>query len=518
MAEQNEGVADGSAPRRPRHPRWARLGRGLLVTVVALVGGWLGLLVGGRTHADVGPLEVGLSITPSFTGDTVLNIPPLGTITVDSHDGPLRLNATVEGINVTDAREIFDDPRVLEGLEGRIIADLRRGVTVLVVRGVAVGVIGALAFGLLALRPRRRGLAAGATALGVMVASTGAAALSIDRASILEPHYTGLVASAPALFGDAQTIAANFEDYREGLVSMVARVSRLYDVTSTLPVYSAGDDVIRVLHVSDLHVNPTSWAVIRSVVEQFEADVVVDTGDLVHQGTALENAYADEISTVGVPYVFVRGNHDSNLTVQAVEAEPNAVVLDGDVAEVAGLTFAGVGDPRFTPDKTQADLQDDDVRAAAEAAPTTSARPARTSTSRSCTTRSVRASSTASRRSCSAATCTSGPRRSSLAGHGSSSRVRPVHRDQRVAQRGADTDHVDGVLLRQPYEGARGVGRHHAGRARAHLRRDRAAPGRAFRRGHRRGRRGAHDGTDHVDPVRDSYAVTRERGKARASG
>ena len=365
MTELTDGGADGSPPRAPRHARWKRLGRGLLVAAVALVGGWLGLLVGGRTDTDVGPLEVGLSLTPSLTGDTVVNIPPLGTITVDSHDGPLRLIATVEAINVVDARRIFDDPRVLEGLEGRIIADLRRGVTVLVVRGIAVGAVGALALGLLALRPRRLGWAASGTALAIMIGSTGAAAVTVDRASILEPRYTGLVASAPAIFGDAQTIAANFEDYREGLVSMVARVSRLYDVTSTLPVYAAGDDVIRVLHVSDLHVNPTSWAVIRSVVDQFEVDVVVDTGDIVHQGTELENGYVDQISTVKAPYVFVRGNHDSTLTARAVAAEPNAVLLDDDVAEVAGLTFAGVGDPRFTPDKTASALEDDDVRAAA---------------------------------------------------------------------------------------------------------------------------------------------------------
>ena len=32
-------------------------------------------------------------------------------------------------------------------------------------------------------------------------------------------------------------------------------------------------------------------------------------------------------------------------------AEPNAIVLDGEVVSVAGLTFAGIGDPRFTPDQ-----------------------------------------------------------------------------------------------------------------------------------------------------------------------
>ena len=242
MGERNGDDASADDAVRRRRVRRVdhvgiELGRGVLVTLVALVGGWLGLLVGGHTDTTVGPLEVELQLAPSLTGDTLVHVPPLGSVLVDSHDGPLRLDATVEGINVVDARRIFDDPRVLEGLEGRIIADLRSGVTVLVdPRCPRRRCAARSLLGLLALRPRRRGWAAGGTALAVMLGSTGAAAVYVDRDSILEPSYTGLIASAPALFGDAQTIAANFEDYREGLVSLVSRVSRLYDVTSTLPV------------------------------------------------------------------------------------------------------------------------------------------------------------------------------------------------------------------------------------------------------------------------------------------
>jgi hypothetical protein len=36
-----------------------------------------------------------------------------------------------------------------------------------------------------------------------------------------------------------------------------------------------------------------------------------------------------------------------------VASNPNAVVLDGDGAEVAGLQFWGIGDPRYTPDKSE---------------------------------------------------------------------------------------------------------------------------------------------------------------------
>jgi predicted phosphodiesterase len=58
-----------------------------------------------------------------------------------------------------------------------------------------------------------------------------------------------------------------------------------------------------------------------------------------------------------VPYVFVKGNHDSPGIADAVARQPNATVLDAATppVRVAGLRFAGMADPRFTPDKTTGD-------------------------------------------------------------------------------------------------------------------------------------------------------------------
>ncbi|MDI5938766.1 metallophosphoesterase, partial [Micromonospora sp. DH15] len=50
-------------------------------------------------------------------------------------------------------------------------------------------------------------------------------------------------------------------------------------------------------------------------------------------------------------YVYIRGNHDSGKTAAAVAQQPNAIVLNNSTTTVAGLTIAGIGDPRFTPDK-----------------------------------------------------------------------------------------------------------------------------------------------------------------------
>jgi predicted phosphodiesterase len=102
-----------------------------------------------------------------------------------------------------------------------------------------------------------------------------------------------------------------------------------------------------------MHLNPGAWTVVRSVVQQFKIDVVVDTGDINDWGTQVEENYVNSIALLKVPYIYIRGNHDSSLTSQAVARQPNAIVLENGVTTVNGLTFAGIGDPRFTPDKQQ---------------------------------------------------------------------------------------------------------------------------------------------------------------------
>lgn len=331
----------------------------LEVVVVALVGGWLGMLAGGQVSAPVGPLQAELSIEPSFRGGSEVDIPPLGQLDVATHDGPWHLRTEVVRINAADARRIFANPAAVNGLGEQVVADLRSAVVEVGIRSALAGVAGAVLLGVMVFRYRWRPVAAaGGLALAVLLAGAGVAAATWDPQAINEPRYRGLLASAPTVVGDARSIVADFRRYEEQLAKLVTNVSRLYDVTSALPAYRADTATTRVLLVSDLHINPAAWDVIRSVTNQFKVDVVVDTGDISDHGTAAENAYLDPIATLGVPYVWVRGNHDSELTQAGVASQPNGVVLDGDAVEVAGLRFLGAGDPRFTPDKTTGDGED----------------------------------------------------------------------------------------------------------------------------------------------------------------
>ena len=109
------------------------------------------------------------------------------------------------------------------------------------------------------------------------------------------------MSKAPQLVGSAEAIASNFDAYADQLASIVTNVSRLYDTTLALPTFAPDDETIRLLHVSDLHLNPGAWELIDAVAEQYDVDAIVDTGDIADHGTAPESAYVRPIAGLGRP-------------------------------------------------------------------------------------------------------------------------------------------------------------------------------------------------------------------------
>jgi predicted MPP superfamily phosphohydrolase len=329
-----------------------RLVAGAGLVAVTLLGAGLGLVLGGRVDQDVGPFEARFSLTPALTGGTALELPPLGAVTVDSHSGPARLTINLATLDSDRTISLVNQPDGLTRASATAVDDIGRGVARLLLRAVAVAVLGAMLLAALVYRDARRVAACGGLALAVMAGTLATAALTFRRASIAEPSYDGLLINARDVVGDAERIADRYDAYRDQLQRMVTNVSRLYGTITALPVYAPDTDTIKVLHISDLHLNPAAWSVVKTVVTQFDIDVVVDTGDITDWGSEPEATYVDAISTLGVPYVYVRGNHDSARTQQAVARQGNAVVLDNGITQAGGLRIAGIGDPRFTPDKS----------------------------------------------------------------------------------------------------------------------------------------------------------------------
>ena len=346
--------------RRPRptlelvpqpHP-WPRaLG---LITVV-LVGAWLGLLIVGNVRAQVGPMNTTMTLRPSLTGGTKINISPLGALSLDSHHAPVRLDVNVDQLDPERSQALVDHPERISGLQDEVAHDVEHGTLDLAVRSCTAVVLGATTLGLAVYRRPRRALTAGGLALTLLAASGATAYATWNPKSILEPKFSGLLSSAPSVVGNARSIVTEFDVYQQELARLVTNVTKLYDVTSTLPAYQPDPTTIRVLHVSDIHLNPASWKIIASLVEQYKVNVIVDTGDTMDHGTAAENGFLDPIADLGAPYVWVRGNHDSLVTQRYLQHMKNVHVLDEGRAEtVAGVRFAGIGDPQFTPDRSVA--------------------------------------------------------------------------------------------------------------------------------------------------------------------
>lgn len=322
------------------------------VILAAVIGGWLGLALGASAQTSVGPADIGMSVAPSWTGETVVDVRPLGTLQFDTHNSPVRLHLTIEAVHPELAQEIISDPRWADRLPETIERDAIKGLRAFAVRAALFAVGAAFLTGLVVFRRLSRAAWTAATSLIMVVVLGGLSALTFNPRSVAEPNYTGLLTGVPSLIGSAESIVSRFSEYRGQLAKLVTNVSQLYEAGSTLPIFDPDPEMIRVLHVSDLHINPIGWNVIKSLKDQFKADLIIDTGDISDHGTKAENEYVNEIGRLGVPYVYVRGNHDSMKTQRAVAKQKNAIVLDGEVATVKGLRIYGIGDPRFTPDKS----------------------------------------------------------------------------------------------------------------------------------------------------------------------
>lgn len=342
---------------RPRADRLRRVLGTLAVVLVALAAGAAAMVTLGGVRADVGPVTATLSVVLVPAGGTEVAVPPVGRLVMDTHAGPLRLRAGVEAVDVeavgaivqggspaptmqTATRDVFDGVArlaVRSGLVALLAAALATAVVFRRVRAVVVGTAGA---------------AVALVISGVLAAAT------FDGRALDEPRYDGLLAQAPALAGGVADVRSAVDAYSVRMAELTGNVAQLYGALSTLPDV-AGPDTTQVLWVSDVHNNPAAYGVMSALVEQFDVQAIVDTGDSTDLGSAPENRLLTRIESLDVPYLWVRGNHDSTSTQMTMEGLSNVTVLDGpEVVEVAGLQWAGLGDPRFTPVKRVAEASE----------------------------------------------------------------------------------------------------------------------------------------------------------------
>jgi predicted phosphodiesterase len=196
-------------------------------------------------------------------------------------------------------------------------------------------------------------------------ASETLSATTYDIAAFSQPTYAGTLAQAPDLIGPVSRVPERIESMREGLEQAVEGAVSACTSLHLRPTLEDGGT--RVLHISDVHTSTLGMDFAQQVARSFDVDLVIDTGDLTSFAVPAESFIIDRIPGFGRPYVFVRGNHDTEALQTRVAGTTNGIVLDGETVTIEGLTIYGLGHPSFAPAQGYP-VDDDEFAAEARAA------------------------------------------------------------------------------------------------------------------------------------------------------
>jgi hypothetical protein len=354
--------------RRWRWRLWLTRGVELLVLVFAVA-------LGGVSATSLFPTtvetnhyraEVRLSVLPTFTS----------TIHSPTSFGDLDLKFTshylAPGIDATvQVREsitsLFDDRRMsIESLQpsGKEISDaLGAGVTQLGLKfsgGVLVVGVGAIT--LIAYARRRRPTARQAASVGIAallaIGGTGIGILGTYQPDQLTSFTTtgllGTVRSNAGLLAGVEARAKEATPYVTNLLALSAALQAKF-----VPTDISKPAAARFLLVSDIH-GANQYPLMKRIVDDEKITAVIDSGDLLNLGSVTEaelSGIFTSIKNLGVPYLFVRGNHDASspadqALLDRMEKIPNVVLLEPSPQTytelgVNGVLIAGFNDPRF---------------------------------------------------------------------------------------------------------------------------------------------------------------------------
>ncbi|GGK71864.1 metallophosphoesterase family protein [Ornithinimicrobium pekingense] len=336
----------------------------VLLTLVAFVGGVATTQLW-PVHTETGYFAADVSVAPRL--DSTVELPMVVGDVVMTFDGPLPAPGLRAQVSVRE--EVTDLLR-----SGRLDAsslqpspeELREAID----HGVReVGwkfATGALVTSLLVLltyavaRPHHLGrvVAAATTATAVALAAPGAAAYLTYRVdNVAEFRATSLLSLVQTNTGLLDSLTANASHGAVYVTNLLALSDALREEFTPgaveVPVAA------RFLLVSDLH-GMNQFPLMRQIVASEGIDAVIDAGDLLNFGQPREGALTDlyaGIESLGVPYIFVRGNHDAvsaedEAVLRRLSRIPNVLLLEptaGELVrvEVNGVSVSGFNDVRY---------------------------------------------------------------------------------------------------------------------------------------------------------------------------
>ncbi|UDY37335.1 metallophosphoesterase family protein [Dermatobacter hominis] len=336
-------VGADDAPDGPLIPR-SKIRSAALTTLLAIVGATLALWLLGPVRVAVGPVTTGLTMAPAVGGPVALDVSPLGQVEIAPSYAPVRLQAEVADLDPAAVSDLITQGR---SPEFDIGGTLPRTLAGAALTYVGVAALGAGLVAGIGRRSWRHGLAGAGVPFLALSACFWIGLVTLNTNELADMRTTGALALIP----DGATNATRFFDDRDRFADNVASsTGATTDLYAGLFGTADPDhpDVVRILHISDLHLNSAALSFAGQLARTFDVDVVANTGDDADWGSEVESEILGGPVGIDVPYLWVRGNHDTQAT-QAANAAEGAVVLDGTETTVDDLVFFGVGDPTFSP-------------------------------------------------------------------------------------------------------------------------------------------------------------------------
>ena len=301
----------------------------------------------GSISYHVAGLDMRISARVGIPGYSGLAIPPIGRVEARTHFTPLQLEATLENIDpgvLQDAISRGEAPssisRQFKRDSGRLVAAFALRIALLAIGGGAFGAAAASGWRL------RRVLAGAMVGLAASSALLALTYVTFDERRLADPRYEGVIEAAPWMLGLLDGSLLKAGEVAGSMQTIAANIRTFFDRAEAFRQLESGRPFVRVLHVSDIHNNPQAFDFLAQVVKSFMPDFIIDTGDITDFGTAPEaRMAARRVRALGVPYLFVPGNHDSPEVARVMSSEGGATLLADGVVDFRGIRIAAVGDP-----------------------------------------------------------------------------------------------------------------------------------------------------------------------------
>ncbi len=310
-----------------------------------------------RASFEVGPARISVAVTPSLNSGTTAVVPPFGSVRARTHGAPLALRLSLDEVDLPLLERFavtgsLDD----ETLDG-FVGDIRAGSMLAIAKGLFAAVLAAGFVGW-ALRHRWRMVVSSAL-VGALVPAmlVGWAFIQFDAGSFRTPQFRGAISYAPSLIGLAQRRIKSVESLQEQVSKLAADLARYYDAPQSFASGGPLAGTYRVLHVTDIHLDPVGLELAENLASEFRASLIIDTGDINHYGSEAEARVLASRLPTDVPRVFVAGNHDSPQVIEALRRIEGVTVLEDESVTIDGLTVFGVPDPAASSDAVEPDAE-----------------------------------------------------------------------------------------------------------------------------------------------------------------